>query len=95
MNKYESIYIIRPTVEEEGIKALVERFSNLIVQEGGQVDNVDEWGKRRLAYPIDDLREGYYVLMNFTAEPDVPQELERVYKITDDILRYLTIREDE
>lgn len=95
MNKYESIYIIRPTVEEEGIKALVERFSNLIVQEGGKVDNVDEWGKRRLAYPIDDLREGYYVLMNFTAEPDVPQELERVYKITDDILRYLTIREDE
>jgi small subunit ribosomal protein S6 len=95
VNKYESIYIIRPTVEEEGIKALVERFSNLIVQEGGKVDNVDEWGKRRLAYPIDDLREGYYVLMNFTAEPDVPQELERVYKITDDILRYLTIREDE
>ncbi|NLB40961.1 MAG: 30S ribosomal protein S6, partial [Clostridiales bacterium] len=53
MNKYESIYIIRPTVEEEGSKALIERFSNLIQQEGGQIENVDEWGKRRLAYPID------------------------------------------
>ncbi|HCS73973.1 MAG TPA: 30S ribosomal protein S6 [Clostridiales bacterium] len=95
MNKYESIYVIRPTVEEEGIKALVERFSNLIQQEGGQVENVDEWGKRRLAYPIDDLNEGYYVLVNFSAESDLPEELERNYKITDDILRYLTIRIDE
>ncbi|MDD2503009.1 MAG: 30S ribosomal protein S6 [Clostridia bacterium] len=95
MNRYESIYVIRPTVEEEGIKALVERFSNLIQQEGGQVENVDEWGKRRLAYPIDDLNEGYYVLVNFSAESDLPEELERNYKITDDILRYLTIRIDE
>ena len=95
MNKYESIYIIRPTVEEEGIKALIERFSNLIQQEGGQIENVDEWGKRRLAYPIDDLNEGYYVLVNFSAGPHLPEELERNYKITDDILRYLTIRLDE
>ncbi|MBE3101996.1 MAG: 30S ribosomal protein S6 [Firmicutes bacterium] len=95
MNKYESIYVIRPTVEEEGIKALVEKFSNLIVNEGGQVDNLDEWGKRRLAYPIDDLKEGYYVMMNFSAASTVPLELERVFKITDDILRYLTIREDD
>lgn len=95
MNKYECIYVIRPSVEEEGIKTLVEKFSNLIVNEGGQVDNLDEWGKRRLAYPIDDLKEGYYVMMNFSAPSTVPQELERVFKITDDILRYLTIREDD
>lgn len=95
MNKYESIYVIRPNLEEEAIKAIVEKFSNLITQEGGTVENVDEWGKRRLAYPIDDLKEGYYVLMNFSAASTVPQELERVYKITDDIIRYLTIREDE
>lgn len=95
MNKYESIYVIRPDLEEEAIKALVEKFSNLIVQEGGQIDNVDEWGKRKLAYPIQDFYEGYYVLMNFTAAPTVPQELERVYKITDDIIRYLTIRLDQ
>ena len=95
MNQYESIYIIRPTVEEEGLKALVERFSNLVQQQGGKVENVDEWGKRRLAYPIDDLTEGYYVMMNFSANSDVPQELERNYKITDNVLRYLTIRLDE
>jgi small subunit ribosomal protein S6 len=95
VNKYESIYIIRPTVEEEGIKALVERFSNLITEQGGQVENVDEWGKRRLAFPIDDLKEGYYVLMNFSAESSVPQELERNYKINDDIIRFLTIRMDD
>lgn len=95
MNKYESIYVINPTVEEEGIKALIEKFSGLIVQEGGEVTNIDEWGKRRLAYPVKDHKEGYYVLMNFTAAPDLPQELERVYKITDDIIRYLTIKLDD
>jgi len=95
MNKYESLYVIKPTVEEEGIKALVEKFSTLIQQEGGQVENVDEWGKRRLAYPIEDFKEGYYVLMNFSAESAVPQELERNFKITDDIIRYLTIRLDK
>jgi small subunit ribosomal protein S6 len=95
VNKYETIYVIRPTVEEEGIKALVERFKNLIVEQGGQVEDVDEWGKRRLAYPIEKHKEGYYVLMHFTAEPHVPQELERNYKIADDIIRFLTIRMDD
>lgn len=95
MKKYESIYIVRPTVDEEQLKAIVERFSSIITEQGGQLEKVDEWGKRRLAYPIDDLREGFYVLMNFSASSDVPQELERVYKITDDVLRYLTIKLDE
>lgn len=95
MNKYESIYIISPEIDEEGIKALIEKFNNLIAEQGGKVDNVDEWGSRRLAYPVQDFNEGYYVLINFIATPDVPQELERVYKITDGIIRYLTIKEDE
>ncbi len=95
MNKYESIYVIRPQLEEEAVKALVEKFKSLIENEGGQVENIDEWGNRKLAYPIQDYKEGYYVLMNFSAAPTVPQELERVYKITDDILRYLTIKVDE
>lgn len=95
MRKYESVYIIRPTLEEEQIKALVEKFTNLISDQGGQVEKVDEWGKRRLAYPIQDFKEGYYVLMLFSADANVPQELERVYKITDDIIRYMTIKEDE
>ncbi|MGI6189689.1 MAG: 30S ribosomal protein S6 [Clostridiales bacterium] len=95
MRKYETLYIIQPTLEEEAVKALVERFSALITEQGGQVEKVDEWGKRRLAYPIDDFREGYYVLMNFSSDADTPQELERVFKITDGVIRYLIIREDE
>lgn len=95
MNKYESIYILRPSLEEEGVKAMVERFSNLVTSEGGEIEKIDEWGKRRLAYPIEDFREGYYVLMNFSAEPEFPSELERIYKITDDVLRYIILREDE
>ena len=94
MNKYECIYVIRHTVDKEGIKALVERFNGLIAQEGGEVTNVDEWGKRRLAYPIDDDNEGYYVLINYTAAPQVPQEIERVFRITDDIIRFITIKLD-
>ncbi len=95
MNKYESIYVLRPTMEEEAIKAMVERFSNLITSEGGELENVDEWGKRRLAYPIQDFREGYYVLMTFKANPEFPSELERIYKITDDVIRYIIVRDDE
>ncbi|HHW71393.1 MAG TPA: 30S ribosomal protein S6 [Clostridiales bacterium] len=95
MRKYETMYIIDPTLEEEAIHEVVERFSNLIKDQGGEVEKIDEWGKRRLAYPIKDHREGYYVVMNFSAEADVPQELERVYKITDSVLRYLIIREDD
>ena len=95
MNKYESIYVLRPTMEEEAIKAMVERFSNLIVSEGGEIENIDEWGKRRLAYPIQDFREGYYELMNFKADPQLPSELERNYKITDEVIRYIIIRDDE
>ena len=95
MNKYESIYILSPTMEEEAIKAMIERFSNLIVAEGGEVEKIDEWGKRRLAYPIEDFRGGYYVLMNFKADPQLPSELERNYKITDEVIRYIIIRDEE
>ncbi|MGI6113019.1 MAG: 30S ribosomal protein S6 [Mahellales bacterium] len=94
MNKYETIFIINPELDEEATKAVVEKFQNLITDLGGQVDNTDEWGKRKLAYLVKDFKEGYYVLMNFTAAPTVPQELERVYKITDDIIRYLIVRQD-
>lgn len=94
MNKYESIYILNPTLEEEAIKAVIERFTTLITNQGGEVEKVDEWGKRRLAYPIQDLNEGYYVQMIFQAGSDVPNELERNYKIVDDVIRYLIVRED-
>ena len=92
--KYEVLYIIDPAQGEEGIAALVEKFKAMVEAEG-TVSNVDEWGKRRLAYPINDLAEGYYVLMNFESKPEFPAELERVMKITDGILRCLVIAVEE
>lgn len=95
MRKYETVYILRPDLDEEAIKSMVERFSNLVTEQGGEVVKVDEWGIRRLAYPIEKQREGYYVVMNFNAEADVPKELERVFKITDGVMRYMVIREEK
>ena len=95
MRKYESVYILRPDFDEETIKSMVERFSNVVIEQGGEVVKVDEWGIRRLAYPIEKYREGYYVVMNFHAEADVPKELERVFKITDGVMRYMVIREEK
>lgn len=88
--KYEVLYIIDPAQGEEGIQALVEKFKG-IVEEHGTLTNLDEWGKRRLAYPINDLNEGYYVLMNCDAKPDFPAEIERVFKITEGIMRSLVV----
>ena len=87
--KYEVLYIIDPAQGEEGIAALVEKFKAMVEAEGTLL-NVDEWGKRRLAYEINDLNEGYYVLMNYESKPEFPAELERVLKITDGILRCRT-----
>ena len=92
--KYEVIYVIDPAVGEEGIAALVEKF-NGIVGNNGTVSSVDEWGKRRLAYPINDLVEGYYVYMTCEVSPDMPAELDRVFKITDGILRSIIVAVEE
>lgn len=89
---YELVYIIHPAVEEEARKELIARFNGMIEQNGGKVEKVEEWGKRRLAYLINDLPEGYYVLVQYTAESSVPKEIERNMGITDTILRYLTTR---
>ncbi len=92
MNKYELVYIIDPTVDDEGRKALIEKFNQLIADNGGQVEKVDEWGKRRLAYAIDYKTEGWYVLVNFSSEATLPLELERNLKINDMVIRYQVIR---
>ena len=86
--KYEVLYIIDPAKGEEGIAALVEKFKAL-VEANGTLTSIDEWGKRRLAYPVNDLMEGYYVLMTMDAKPEFPAELDRVFKITEGILRSL------
>ena len=92
--KYEVLYIIDPAQGEEGINALVEKFKAMVEAEG-TLSNIDEWGKRRMAYAINDLTEGYYVLMNMETKPEFPAELERVMKITDGILRCLVIAVEE
>ena len=88
---YEVVYIIDPAQGEEAVAAIVAKFQTLAEQHASNVV-VDEWGKRKLAYPIDDIPEGYYVLVNFTSEPAFPAELERRYNIDENIMRGLVIR---
>ena len=95
LNKYESIYIINPNVDADGIKGLVEKFNALIESEGGKVTETNEWGMKKLAYPIKKLTQGYYVLVNFEAKPEFIDELERVYKITDDVIKFITVRKED
>ncbi len=92
MNKYEVVYIIDPAVEEEARKELIAKYNTLIAENGGIVDKVEEWGKRRLAYAIDYKTEGYYVLVNFQAESELPKELERNLQISDSVIRYQVIK---
>ncbi len=89
--QYESLFIVNTALGEESVKAIVEKFVGLINANAEDV-NVNEWGNRRLAYPIDDLNEGYYVLVNFTSAPDFPAELDRIFNITDGLLRSLIIK---
>jgi len=94
IHSYETIFIIDGTLEEAAVAALQEKFTSLIAA-NGTVESVDEWGKRRLAYEIKDRTEGYYVLVDFTADTEFPKELDRQYKITEGILRTIIIRKDE
>ncbi|HHV19078.1 MAG TPA: 30S ribosomal protein S6 [Thermoanaerobacterales bacterium] len=95
MRQYETIFIVDPEFETDAVQELVEKFKGLVEGQGGQITEVDEWGKRRLAYPINDRQEGYYYLMNFTANPETAQDLERVYKITNGLMRYLIIKKEK
>ena len=96
MNRYELTYIIDTALEETARKELIEKFSKLITDNGGEVEKVDEtWGKRRLAYAINDKLEGYYVLVTFKSESDLPREIERNMGISEDILRCLIIKLEE
>ena len=93
MNRYELTYIIDTALEETARKELIEKFSSLITANGGEIEKVDEtWGKRRLAYAINDKVEGYYVLVTMKAPADLPRELERNLEIYDSVLRYLIVK---
>lgn len=92
MRQYETMYIMKPDLEPEQTAELVQKYQNLVVEHGGQIDQMQEIGKRRMAYEINRNREGYYVLMQFSAGTDITRELERVMRIEDRVLRYLTVR---
>ena len=92
MNQYEVMYVIDAALEDSARIELIDRFSDLVKKNGGEIDRVDEWGKRRLAYAINYKTEGYYVLMYIKAPSELPKELERNFQINDKILRSLVIR---
>ena len=94
MRKYETIFILHPSFDEEAVKANIEKFKGVIENGGGTVENVDFWGKRKLAYEINDKTEGYYVLVNFSSKSDFPAELDRIYKISEDIMRSIIIKKN-
>ena len=95
MNKYELVYVIDAALEDEARKAVIDRFNGMIEQNGGKVTKVGEWGKRRLAYPINYKTEGYYLLVNFESEATLPREIERNMQIAETILRYLIVKVEE
>ncbi len=91
MNKYESVIIIGQDVTEEGIKALIARFTDLINTDG-RLENIEEYGRKKLAYDIKKNTEGYYVVFNFEAKPELIAELERNYRITDEVIKFITVK---
>ncbi len=94
MKKYETIFILHPSLDEEAVNANIEKFKGVIENGGGSVENVDFWGKRKLAYEIAKVNEGYYTLVNFTATAELPSELDRVFRITDGVIRHIIVREE-
>ena len=95
MNKYESVIIINPSLEEQGIKEVITKFTDLINNNDGKVENVEEMGRRKLAYEIKKHAEGYYVVYTFEANPEFITELERIYRITDSVMKFITIRKED
>lgn len=92
MNKYEVLYILDAKIDDAAKDALIEKFKGVVEFAGGAVENVDKWGVKKLAYEINFKSEGYYVLMNFTANADLPQELERQMRITDEVMRFIVVK---
>lgn len=95
MRKYELMYIIRPNIEEEAKKALVARFDEILTSNGAEIVESKDWGKRRLAYEINDFREGFYQIVKVNAETVAIDEYTRLANISEDIIRHIAVREEE
>lgn len=94
ISSYETLFIVDVQQGDDSVKALVEKFTSLIAA-NGTIESVNEWGKRKLAYPINDLTDGYYVLVEFKSAPSFPRELERIFGITDGIMRSIVVKHNE
>ena len=95
MNKYELAVVVNAKIEDDARTATIEKVKELIARFGGNVTDVDEWGKKRLAYEIQKMREGFYYFIQFDANADVPAQLEENVRIMDNVLRFLCVRADE
>ena len=94
ISDYETIFILNPNIGDEAIKANVEKFTGLIAENGTVIEK-NEWGMKKLAYPIQFIEEGYYVLVNFSSNPRFPAELERIFNITDTVLRSIVVKKQK
>jgi small subunit ribosomal protein S6 len=94
MNKYELAVVVSAKIEDDARAAVVEKVKDLITRFGGNVTDVDEWGKKRLAYEIQKMKEGYYYFVHFDAEATVPAEIEQRMRIMDNVLRYLCVKQE-
>ncbi|KGR75438.1 30S ribosomal protein S6 [Ureibacillus sinduriensis] len=94
MKKYEVMYIVRPNIEDDAKKALVERFNEVLTSNGAEIIESKEWGKRRLAYEINDFREGYYQIVKVNAGTEAINEFTRLANISEDIIRHMAVREE-
>ena len=94
MNQYEVLYVITPELDEEADKVVMDKFADIITANGGEIEKTEVWGKRRLAYPIDYKTEGYYVLVTFSANPELPRELERNMRNDERLMRYMVTRKE-
>ena len=95
MNKYELAVVVSAKLEDDERAATVEKVKDMITRHGGTITNVDEWGKKRLAYEVQKMKEGFYYFIRFDAEPTVPAEIESRVRIMDNVIRYLVVRQDE
>ena len=94
MNQYEVLYVITPELDEEADKVVMDKFADIITANGGEIEKTEVWGKRRLAYPIDYKTEGFYVLVAFNANPELPRELERNMRNDERLMRYMVTRKE-
>ena len=94
MRKYETLFVLKPDLEKEVVEELIGKVKT-IIEADGTVENVNEWGKRKLAYEIQKVSEGHYTLINFNSEPELPKELDRVFRITDSVIRHIIINPEK